>query len=162
MPEPPAGTGIIVALKLILGASGEGREDRERLLREARAAAAITPQDVAAVYEVGDHEGTPCLATELIDGKPLSSVLSAAIHRPHTREVVTGRCQRGQRQHPADVGVEQVGGAAGAAGLDLIRPGIGIGHPRQAHGIAAGLGVDTSCVTTTRFAVVAHSRTAGS
>jgi serine/threonine protein kinase len=43
--------------------------------REARAVAALNHPHIATLYEVGDHEGSPYLAMELIDGRPLKGPL---------------------------------------------------------------------------------------
>jgi tetratricopeptide (TPR) repeat protein len=48
------------------------REARARLVREARAAAQLQHPNVVAVYEVGDAEGEPFLAMELVDGETLA------------------------------------------------------------------------------------------
>jgi serine/threonine-protein kinase len=41
------------------------------LLREARAAAAFTHPNAVAIYDVGEHEGTPFIAMELLEGRSL-------------------------------------------------------------------------------------------
>ena len=43
--------------------------------REARAVAALNHPHIATLYEVGDHEGSPYLAMELVDGRPLKGPL---------------------------------------------------------------------------------------
>jgi serine/threonine-protein kinase len=68
-----------VALKVL------GRSDSEssetwgravaRMLREARAAAALGHANVVAIYDVGEHEGTPFIAMELIEGKSLRALV---------------------------------------------------------------------------------------
>ncbi|UQA54726.1 protein kinase domain-containing protein [Polyangium aurulentum] len=42
-----------------------------RMLREARTAAGLNHPGIVAVYDVGEHEGTPYIAMELVDGKSL-------------------------------------------------------------------------------------------
>src|SRR4029079_3989731 len=48
---------------------------RARLVREARVAAAVTHPLICQVYELGDWQGRPFIAMELIDGDSLSSLL---------------------------------------------------------------------------------------
>ena len=43
--------------------------------REARAVAALNHPHIATLYEVGNHEGSPYLAMELVDGRPLKGPL---------------------------------------------------------------------------------------
>ena len=43
--------------------------------REARAVAALNHPHIATLYEVGDHQGSPYLAMEFVEGRPLKSPL---------------------------------------------------------------------------------------
>jgi serine/threonine protein kinase/tetratricopeptide (TPR) repeat protein len=64
-----------IALKLLLpkGEHGEPHDEAvARLLREARAAAALNHPNVIAVYDVGEAEGTPFIAMELALGASLN------------------------------------------------------------------------------------------
>jgi hypothetical protein len=63
-----------VALKLMKG-SGEGEEDRVRMLREGQAMARVTHANVITVYEVGVEDGAVFLAQELLDGGTLTEWL---------------------------------------------------------------------------------------
>ena len=67
--------GRAVAIKLLADNLAADPVARERFLREARAAAAITDPCVVAVYDVGDEAGRPYLVMELVDGPSLSEVL---------------------------------------------------------------------------------------
>lgn len=46
-----------------------------RMQREARAVAALSHPSIVAVYDVGEHEGTPFIAMELAQGKPLRELV---------------------------------------------------------------------------------------
>ncbi len=61
--------GRSVALKFIKAQSSRHWE------REARAVAALNHPHIATLYEVGEHEGAPYLAMELVDGRPLKGPL---------------------------------------------------------------------------------------
>ncbi len=63
-----------IALKL-LTESGVDDERRQRFLREARSAAAISHPNVAAVHQVGEADGSAYIAMELVDGESLRARL---------------------------------------------------------------------------------------
>jgi TolB-like protein/predicted Ser/Thr protein kinase len=62
--------GRSVALKMVR-AELAGAESRERLRREARAAATISHPNICQLYEVGEDEGELFIAMELLEGEPL-------------------------------------------------------------------------------------------
>ena len=64
-----------VAIKTILPAADP--QMRDRLMREARAAAAVSHPNICQLFEIGEHEGDPFLAMELLDGQSLSDRLEA-------------------------------------------------------------------------------------
>jgi serine/threonine protein kinase/tetratricopeptide (TPR) repeat protein len=64
--------GRTVALKTIR-ADLASEETRERLRREARAAASISHPNVCQLYEIGEHEGELFIAMELLQGEPVSA-----------------------------------------------------------------------------------------
>src|SRR5687767_10772601 len=46
---------------------------RERLLREARAAASVSHPNICQLYDLGEHEGEVYIAMELLEGESLST-----------------------------------------------------------------------------------------
>ncbi len=66
--------GRTVALKT-MRADLTGAEGRERLRREARAAASISHPNICQLYEIGEDAGELFIAMELLEGEPLSSRL---------------------------------------------------------------------------------------
>jgi len=61
-----------VALKLVRPEHSDA-ESHDRMLREARALARISHPNVVAVYDVSEHAGQICAATELVDGETLAT-----------------------------------------------------------------------------------------
>src|SRR6188474_1847705 len=66
--------GRSVAIKMIRGDATD-RSTRDRFLREARAAAAISHPNVCLLHEVGEDAGQPFLVMELLEGETLSDRL---------------------------------------------------------------------------------------
>ena len=67
--------GRIVALKTIISVALEGpqgAEFRERFFREARTAGGLAHPGIVAMFDVGEHEGTPYMVMEHITGSTLS------------------------------------------------------------------------------------------
>src|SRR5271168_4454254 len=67
-----------VAIKTILTHAIEGpqsAEFRERFFREAQAAGRLAHPGIVTVYDVSEHDGTPFLVMEYIDGRTLQSIL---------------------------------------------------------------------------------------
>ena len=62
-----------VAIKSILPASDP--QMRERLIREARTAAAVSHPHICQLFEIGEHDGEPFLAMELLEGRSLADRL---------------------------------------------------------------------------------------
>ena len=61
-----------VALK-ILPPEFDNEERRERFVREAKAASAITHPNVAHIYEIGESDGLHFIAMEYVEGETLAS-----------------------------------------------------------------------------------------
>ncbi|MGH9385187.1 MAG: protein kinase domain-containing protein [Vicinamibacterales bacterium] len=64
-----------VALK-VLGSPVDDGTARDRLLREARTAAALNHPNICTVYEVGESDGCAFIAMEYVEGLPLSDRLA--------------------------------------------------------------------------------------
>jgi non-specific serine/threonine protein kinase len=61
-----------VALKFPQNTYQANPEHRARLLREARAASALRSANIAAIYDIGEHDGSMFIVMELVEGELLS------------------------------------------------------------------------------------------
>ena len=84
--DPRLGRRVALKVMLAEGASATSRlEAALRMEREARAAAAFNHPNVVAIYEVGEVEGSPYIAMELVSGQTL---------RAHMADKTAGEAQR--------------------------------------------------------------------
>jgi len=67
-----------VALKVLPDALVADPEARARMLREARAVAALNHPNILGVYDVGEAEGHVYIAMEYVPGRPLSDLIQPA------------------------------------------------------------------------------------
>jgi serine/threonine-protein kinase len=65
-----------VAIKIVASHAAADPAVRERFDREARAVAALSHPNILAIYDVGEHEGIPYVAVELLDGDTLRAHLA--------------------------------------------------------------------------------------
>ncbi len=135
-----------IALKLMAG-HGTDADARMRFKREAQAAAKLQQPNIITIYELGDHQGAPFMALELLEGRDLQRAIEAGIRPdpkktlPVVLQVLAGlghAHERGivhrdikpsniflPRRRPAkimDFGVARLAGGATTAGMVIGTP----------------------------------------
>jgi serine/threonine protein kinase len=122
------------ALKVMLPEAAADAKARDRFLREARAAAAVRNDHVVTVYQVGDEDGTPYIAMELLRGSPLDVYLAKEAAPTMTaivrlaREIATGLAAAHARGlvhrdiKPANIWLESPRGRVKILDFGLARP----------------------------------------
>ncbi len=76
-----------VAIKFLHASLAEDDECRDRFLREARAAGGLSHPNIVVVHDVGEIEGRPYMAMEMLEGMALSEALEKTPMLP-VRDVV--------------------------------------------------------------------------
>jgi eukaryotic-like serine/threonine-protein kinase len=64
-----------VALKILPAAFARDEDRLRRFEQEARAVAALNHPNILAIHDVGQHDGTPFLVSELLEGESLRAIL---------------------------------------------------------------------------------------
>ncbi len=85
-----------VAVK-VLSARSQTSEARERLIREARAAAALNHPHIITVHDVGEENGLPFLVMELVSGPRLSQ--ARPVDLPRVVEIASQICAALEHAH---------------------------------------------------------------
>jgi tRNA A-37 threonylcarbamoyl transferase component Bud32 len=76
-----------IALKIPRTGGLGTQAERDRFIREARAAAQLRHESIVAVHEVGEHEGQPYIVSDFVEGINIAEWLSAK--KPTFREAAT-------------------------------------------------------------------------
>ncbi|WP_161974539.1 protein kinase domain-containing protein [Piscinibacter terrae] len=84
------GIGRDVAIKFLHATLCEDAEYRGRFLREARAAGGLSHPNIVTVHDVGEIEGRPYMAMELLHGEPLSEMMDGGKRLPLRDVVIMG------------------------------------------------------------------------
>src|SRR5579862_1038044 len=64
-----------VAVKIVPGSFAKDADRVRRFEQEARAVAALNHPNILAVFDIGQHEGSPYLVSELLEGESLRDML---------------------------------------------------------------------------------------
>lgn len=94
-----------VAVKVLKDGAAENETFLKRFRNEATNAAGLLHANIAQVYDFGDHDGTPYLVMELVEGEPLSTILEREHTLDETRLVTLLRhtCRGLDAAHAAGV-----------------------------------------------------------
>lgn len=89
-----------VAIKIVPESVSRDAESRARLLREARAVAALDHPNVCTLYEIGEHEGRPYLVMQYVEGETLFDRLErSAMRLGECVDVATQVCAALEEAH---------------------------------------------------------------
>lgn len=64
-----------IAIKVLKGEFRQNHEVAERFLREAKTAGALSHPNIVTIFDVGEVDGYPYIAMELLDGEPLDEII---------------------------------------------------------------------------------------
>ncbi|WP_062382591.1 serine/threonine-protein kinase [Demequina iriomotensis] len=64
-----------IAIKVLKDGAAENETFLKRFRNEARNAAGLVHSNIAQVFDFGEHDGTPYIVMELVEGEPLSTIL---------------------------------------------------------------------------------------
>jgi len=83
-----------VAIKMMTGNFSDQPDYLKRFFREAQSTGSLQHPNIVTVYELGDHEGSPYLVMEYLEGEPLDKIIANRhpLHLLHKLEVMLGLC----------------------------------------------------------------------
>ncbi|MBV8050317.1 MAG: serine/threonine protein kinase, partial [Acidobacteriaceae bacterium] len=64
-----------VAIKVLPASYSADRDRLQRFAQEARAAAALNHPNILSIFDIGDHQGSPYVVSELLEGETLRDCL---------------------------------------------------------------------------------------
>ena len=76
-----------VAVKVLSSSQAHDVEAKKRFLREGRAAGRLQHPNIVSIFELGEHEGAPFMAMELLDGRDLQQAIKQGL-RPNPRSTL--------------------------------------------------------------------------
>ncbi|MDP3854189.1 protein kinase [Phenylobacterium sp.] len=99
------GINRVLAIKVLKAEFRQNRHYVARFLREAKAAGALSHPNIVTIYDVGEVDGYPYIAMELLDGEPLDKA-AARIGRLPVDDVLAIGAQLGEAlRYAHEVGV---------------------------------------------------------
>ncbi|MCC7416551.1 MAG: serine/threonine protein kinase [Acidobacteria bacterium] len=101
--------GRTVALQLIAPDLASDSRRREALLQDARAGAALSHPNIAALYEIGEDQGRLFFACEFVAGEPLKTLIAG---------------QPVNTRHALDIAIQVADALADAHAADVVHGGI--------------------------------------
>src|SRR5215467_11244324 len=66
-----------VAIKVLPASFSDNGDRLRRFAQEAKAAGILNHPNITAVFDIGDHEGSPYVVQELLEGETLRSILAS-------------------------------------------------------------------------------------
>jgi serine/threonine-protein kinase len=84
-----------VALKILKETSSFNETTRSRFAREARVTAGLSHPNIVTVHDAGEHQGKLYIVMELVDGRPLGTVLAEDSLNLRDRVVLLEKAARG-------------------------------------------------------------------
>jgi predicted Ser/Thr protein kinase len=171
-----------VALKTMAPGLAENADLRKRFLREAQAAGGLHHKNIVTIYDLGEDQGRPYIAMELVEGTDLGAVIKAKEPRPleWRIDVIAQVCEGLAHAHrygivhrdvkPANIRITPEGdvklvdfGVAHLQSSNMTRTGLVVGTvhymaPEQIEGRKVDLRADIFAVGVIAFELITYRR----